>query len=263
MKLKVIACDVLFREISYWAAQSPHIIDTRFLRRELHNDPDDLRAEIQSEIDRDEGYDAIVLGYALCSNAGAYLRATRAPLVLPRGHDCITLFLGSRQRYDASFSQDPGTYYYTTGWIERAGTRVERTTEESDAAQGGIYQDYVTRFGEDSAKYLMETLHTWWKNYTRAAFIGMGLPLRERFEARARKQSAEVAREYGWDFQELSGDQRLFSLLVDANWDESEFLVAPVGTQIVPSYDDGVVRATTEHEPIPPRAKRILRVETL
>lgn len=263
MKLKIIACDVLFREISYWAAQSPHIIDTRFLRRELHNDPDDLRTEIQREVDAAEGYDAVVLGYGLCSNAGAYVRATKAPLVLPRGHDCITLFLGSRQRYDQSFGQDPGTYYYTTGWIERAGTRVERTTDDSDKSWDETYQDYVRRFGEDSAQFLMETLHTWWKHYTRAGFIGMGLPNRERFEARAREQAAEVAREYGWDFQELPGDQHLFASMVDGGWDDAEFLVAPVGTQIVPSYDEGVVRATTEHEPIPPRAKRILRVDNL
>ncbi len=263
MKLKIVACDVLFREISYWAAQSPHIVDTRFLPRELHNDPDDLRTEIQREVDAAEGYDAVVLGYGLCSNAGAYVRATKAPLVLPRGHDCITLFLGSRQRYDESFGQDPGTYYYTTGWIERAGTRVERTTEESDATRDEIYQDYVRRFGEESAQYLMDTLHTWWKHYTRAAFIGMGLPLRERFEARARGLAAGVAREYGWDFQELPGDQRLFASLTDGTWDDAEFLVAPVGSQIVPSYREGVVRATTEHEPIPPRAKWILRVDNL
>lgn len=263
MRLKIIACDVLFREISFWAAQSPHTIDTRFLKRELHNDPDDLRAEIQQEIDRSEGYDAVLLGYALCSNAGAYLLATKAPLVLPRGHDCITLFLGSRESYDASFNLSPGTYYYTTGWIERAGTRIERTTEEGDKTWDQTYQDYVARFGEESAKYLMETLHTWWKSYNRAGFIGMGMPGRERFEQRAREQAAEVAREYGWEFAELPGDQRLFAALVEGGWNPREFLIAPIGTQIVPMYDESVVAATTEHLPIPPRAKRILRVETL
>ena len=41
------------------------------------------------------------------------------PLVPPAAHDCITLFLGSRQRYMEYFQAHPGAYFKTTGWIER------------------------------------------------------------------------------------------------------------------------------------------------
>ena len=258
MRLKVIGCDVLFREISHWAARSPHTIDVRFLSRSLHNEPDDLRAALQAEIDVSEGYDAVVLGYGLCSNAAGYLHARKAPLVLPRAHDCITLFLGSRERYRESFDGTPGTYYYTSGWIERAGTRVERTTVEGQESRDRVYQDYVRRFGEENARYLMETLHSWWKHYTRAAFIAMRLPGAESVEAWAREQAREVAREYGWTYEEIQGDQGLLSRLVCGDWRPEEMLVAPPCSQIVPSYEENVVEATTELQPIPPRAPRVL-----
>lgn len=257
MKLKVISCDVLFREVSHWAARSPHTIDVRFLSRSLHNEPDDLRAAVQAEIDQTEDCEAIALGYGLCSNGAAYLRARQTPLVLPRAHDCITLFLGSRARYDESFDGSPGTYYYTSGWIERAGTRVERTTVDGQAAHDRVFQDYVARFGEESARYLMETLHSWWKGYTRAAFIEMRLPDAERFEAQARQQAQEVAREYGWTYEDLRGDHRLFARLVCGDWSAEEFLLVPPGHQVVPSYGPGVVAATTDFQPIPPRASRL------
>ncbi len=257
MRLKVVACSVLFREVSHWAARSPHTIDVTFLNRALHDEPDDLRAAIQSEIDRAEDYDAVALGYGLCSNGAAYLRARQIPVVLPRAHDCITLFLGSRERYQESFDGSPGTYYYTSGWIERAGTRVERKTVDGRASYDAVFADYVARFGEENARYLMETLHSWWKGYTRAAFIEMRLPDAERFEAAAREQAREVARDYGWTFEDLPGGHELFSRLVAGDWPHSEFLTVPPGQQIVPAYDERVVTATADFQPIPPRPSRL------
>ena len=40
-------------------------------------------------------------------------------LVVPRAHDCITLFLGSKERYLDYFQTHPGVYFKTSGWIER------------------------------------------------------------------------------------------------------------------------------------------------
>jgi hypothetical protein len=258
VRLKVIACDVLWRELGHWAARSPHLIDTQMLSRSLHNDPDDLRATIQAAIDASDSYDAVVLGYGLCSNGAAFVTAGKAPLIVPRAHDCMTFYLGSRERYQTSFDADPGTYYYTAGWVERVGTKEERTTPDGLHRRDEIYADYVRRFGEENAQYLFETLHTWWKNYTRTAFIAMGLPDAERFEAAAREQVVAVAREFGWDFEDLVGDQRLFRALTAGDWNDREFLIAQPGEQIVPSYHEDVLTATREHQPIPPRAQRII-----
>jgi hypothetical protein len=44
--------------------------------------------------------------YGLCNLALTSLRARAVPVVVPRAHDCITLYLGSRQRYDAGVRGD-------------------------------------------------------------------------------------------------------------------------------------------------------------
>ena len=90
MKLKLIACKVLFRELSRLAAESENQIDVTWLRQGYHNVPEKLRALLQAEIDavesgedphsndlREEDFDAILIGYGLCSNAAAGLTARR------------------------------------------------------------------------------------------------------------------------------------------------------------------------------------------
>ncbi len=39
-------------------------------------------------------------------------------LVLPAADDCISLLLGSRARYLEEHGAQPGTYYYTRGWVD-------------------------------------------------------------------------------------------------------------------------------------------------
>jgi hypothetical protein len=100
----------------------------------------------------------------------------------------------------------------------------------------------------------METLHTWWKGYTRAAFIPMRIPGTESVEGDARSQAASVGAEYGWEFEDLPGDTSYFRRLLAGEWDSDAFIVAKPGEQIVPVYDDRVVTATRGHQTIPPRA---------
>ena len=61
------------------------------------------------------GYDAILLGYALCGRGTEGLRAGKTQLVLPRLHDCIGLLMGSHQAYMAYFEGHPGVYYRSPG----------------------------------------------------------------------------------------------------------------------------------------------------
>lgn len=243
MRLCVIACNVLFRELSYTAAYSPHTIDVVYLDRRFHETPDELRQEVQSAIDAAEQvrypYDAILLGYGLCSNGLAGIQARQTPLIIPRAHDCITLLLGSQERYNQSFKEQPGTYYYTPGWCEREGTRKERTSVQGQAAREAIFQEYVEKYGAENAEYLMETLHTWYKNYSRAVYIHMGLVRFPDTEEQARK----VAAEYGWNFEETDGDMRLMRYLTDGDWPEADFLLVPPGYRTEGTYDDGVLKA--------------------
>src|SRR3972149_4695128 len=109
MRLLALTCEVLARSVYLCAARTPHVVDVRLNRRGLHDDPPNLRAILQAQVDEvGAPHDAGVLAYGLCGGATAGLRAGSVPLVVPRAHDCITLFLGSRARYAAEFMANPG-----------------------------------------------------------------------------------------------------------------------------------------------------------
>ncbi|MDZ7619481.1 MAG: DUF1638 domain-containing protein, partial [Patescibacteria group bacterium] len=117
-RLKLIACEILYREFCAAVARSTHRVDLEFLPKGLHdmgaagmNERISARlAEVDESV-----YDAVLLGYALCSNGLVGLTARTVPLVVPRAHDCITLFLGSKERYLEYFRAHPGVYFKTSG----------------------------------------------------------------------------------------------------------------------------------------------------
>ena len=112
MCLKLISCEVLTREMNEVVSRSPHSIDVETLEMGLHDLGVSMRPHIQERIDAVDGagFDAILLGYALCGRGTEGLRAGKTQLVLPRAHDCIGLLMGSRHAYQAYFENHPGVY---------------------------------------------------------------------------------------------------------------------------------------------------------
>ncbi len=253
MRLKVIACNVLFREICLCAAYSRNVIDMEFLEKGLHDEPDKLRSIVQTKIDEIDGrkYKAVVLGYALCSNSLAGIRARDIPIVIPKAHDCITLFLGSKESYKKHHDDVPGTYYYTSGWMERSGANMERKVRDT-AGLSKKYREYVEKYGEDNARYIIEIENSWVNNYSRAVFIDVGFMEFPEFEENVRK----LAEQSGWEYKKLSGSIKLIEKLVNGEWSEDEFLIVPSGGEIIPSYDNNVITFTQPQTlPAPPNGK--------
>jgi hypothetical protein len=238
LRIKVIACEVLFREVCWCAARAKATVDLVFLRRGLHSNPDTLRAAVQEEVDRaEEGQcEAVALGYALCSNGVAGLQAKGVPLVAPRAHDCITLLLGSKERYAKEFAGRPGTYYYSGGWIERGADQVPRSPEDG-AGLDVPFEELVRKYGQDNAEYLWEIQSGWVRNYTHAVFIDMGLGNTEQYRAYTRRE----AEQRGWSYGEMTGDLSLVQALVDGDWDEERFVVTRPGERIVACVGEGIM----------------------
>lgn len=246
MRLKVIACEVFFRELSALAARSPHSLDIEWLTKGLHDRGGAaMRARLQQSIDAAEDesparYEAVVLAYGLCNNGLVGLRSRRLPLVLLRAHDCLTAFLGSRARYAAYFAAHPGTYFRTSGWIERGG--ADGGPLGLPEQIGGLSLDYeklVAQYGEEDARVVMEELGDLTRHYTRLAFVRMGVEPDGRFE----RQAAEEAATRGWTLDLVDGDLGLLGRLLDGPWDTGEFLVVPPGASVAPSYDDDIIKA--------------------
>ena len=239
-RYKLISCEIIFREACLLAAQSEHVVDVEFLRKGLHDaGKETMLATIQEAVSgvSADDYDAVLLGYGRCNDGLVGLTAGELPVVLPRAHDCITFFFGSCRAYQEFFSESPGTYFRTTGWTERGAG-----DDDSVMAQLGLnrtYDDYVAQYGEENAKFIMESMGGWTENYKYLAYIEMGLELDEKYAQLAR----EEARERGWEFRLLKGDLRLLRALVGGQWDEDEFLVVQPGERVVADDDGGVVRA--------------------
>jgi hypothetical protein len=245
MRLLALTCEVLARSVYLCAARSPHVVDVRLNRRGLHDDPPNLRAILQAEIDEVAApYDAVALAYGLCGGATAGLRAGAIPLAVPRAHDCITLFLGDRARYQAEFTANPGTYWYVQDYLERTddGSAFAGVGAVSDASARATYEEYVAKYGEDNAVYLMEALGAWRSHYDRAAFVEMDVAAPEAAES-AEARARDDADRRGWGFAKLAGELLLVRRLIDGAWDPADFLVLQPGERLAMSYDDTVIRA--------------------
>ena len=193
-----------------------------------------LSARYDAALESSE-FDAILIGYGLCSNGIENIVARQTPLVVMRGHDCITFLLGSKERYKEYFDAHPGTYWYSPGWIE---DHVPPGKERYQL----IYNDYVAKYGEDNAQYLMEMEQSWFKQYTNAAYVGLF------GDYQAYKDFTKQCAEWlGWGYDELQGDPSLAKRFVEGQWDSEDFLLVPPGHRIRASHDERVVR--TEPEP--------------
>ena len=244
MKLKLISCEVFYREMCACVARSPHQVDIEFLPKALHDlRCADMQTHVQETLDAVDAknYDAVIFGYGLCNNGLHGLTARQIPIVLPRAHDCITLFLGNRQRYLDYFQNHPGVYFKTSGWIERgdASGVLSQFSIPTLTGMDMSYPDLVEQYGEDNAQFLFDTLCDTKKNYGQFSYIEMGIEPDDRFE----RQTRTEAEEKGWSFEKLKGDLHLIQGLVDGKWDDKDFLVVQPGQRVVAKYDEGVISA--------------------
>ncbi|MFB3785171.1 MAG: DUF1638 domain-containing protein [bacterium] len=242
MRLKLISCEIFYREMCAAAARSRNVVDVEFLPKGLHDiGCEKMLARLEEAVARVDvsKYEAVLLGYGLCNNGLVGLKAPSIPLVIPRAHDCITLFFGSKERYQHYFDAHGGVYFETTGWLERGRDSGELHQISIQKIQGlsQSFEELVARYGEDNARYLYEQLGDMTRNYKQITFIEMGLEPDGRFEAEARRMAAER----GWAFEKAPGDMGLIQRLLDGPWDEPEYLVVPPGWRVAAEYSDQIL----------------------
>lgn len=242
MKLKVIACKVLTRELYYLAYKSHNIIDIYWLKQALHNEPEKLRRTLQKAIydieAEDESYDAICLGYGLCSNGIVGIKSEKYSLIVPRAHDCITLLLGSKEKYQEIFhSRNGGIYWYSPGWIEHS---IQPGKERYDM----VYKNYVEKYGEDNAQYLMDMEQNWMKAYENAIYINWAQFDTVKYIEYTR-QCAEFLK---WRWDVVEGSDSLLRDMLEGHWDEERFLMVSPGKTIKPTYREDIISSSDNSE---------------
>lgn len=179
----------------------------------LHVNPIQLRSALQETIDASAtGFDTILLGYGLCSQAVVGLHANGCTLIVPKVDDCIAIFLGSDQAYKDQYRSEPGTYYLTKGWIEVGDSPFSE------------YDRVVEKYGEEKARRLMSRM---FRNYSRLALINTGQYELERY----REYCQCAAKRFHLRFEEIPGSNALIKKLLYGPWDD-DFVVAQPGETI-------------------------------
>jgi len=245
-RFKVIACRSMYREISFLVSQVKSACDVTFLPLGLHNNPKTLRETLRREIattspqrfayekgnlETGYDYDAILLGYGLCSRGTEGLSSPRYPIVIPRVHDCIAILLGSHRRYEELINQYRGIYWYSPGWIEHS-------LEPGKERYTLVYETYREKYGEDNARYLMQLEESWQREYHHAFYIRWGFPVDEAYEAFTR----ECAEFLGWEYRVVEGDKGLLRDLLEGRWDKERFVVLAPGETLEASGDACIFR---------------------
>lgn len=242
--LAVITCAVIEEELRHFARGLSQVVRFEVLPQGLHNEPARLRQVLQETIERVEAECApahIALGFGLCSRGIEGVRARGATLIAVRAHDCITLLLGSKERYAEYVAQHPGTYWYSPGWNRH---HVPPGPER----HARLLAEYREKYGEDNAGYLMEMEQHWMTAYDRAAYVDVGVGGDREADVRFTR---DCARWLGWDFDRQHGDPALLRDLLSGPWDEDRFLVVPPGASLQPTFDDRIFTVTGPSETPP------------
>lgn len=239
MKNIAIVCDVMKGEFERITPDDNHNnLDFIFLEQHLHDTPDKMRKKLQDEIDKiDDIYDKIILGYGLCSNGIVGLKSDKHEIIVPKVDDCISLFLGSKERYVEEFKNNPATYYLCRGWIEY-GSDPYRGYIVNAGKEDKIPKEWIRnkeRYGrrildEDTTKFLITQLMG---NYNRVVLIDNNdlEEIHRKYANDMAKFLSEVLNK-NIELVEIKGSTALLKKISGGNWDKENFIRVQKGERI-------------------------------
>lgn len=233
----ILACDVLEDEVRARIERlglQPRAL--RFLPMGQHDYPARLHDQLQSEVEQMEaaGCRRIILVYGLCSNSLLGISGRQAELILPRAHDCITLFLGSKERYADLMKQEPGTYWFSPGWCRGRRVPGPDHMQRLEAQYREQFED------EEDVEYLMEVEREKYAHYRVAAYTDLGDGSVESSMADTRETAAFL----GMEFVHHAGDDCLLNDLLTGPWDPGRYLIVPPGQTAAATVDESIIRCT-------------------
>lgn len=184
MRIAVIACDMIKREIETIVAGDPDITQLVFLEAALHIYPEKMRDEIVARIEALEGsVDAVFLGYGYCQSLKGIEELVSVPVVLPPHDDCIA-FLMTPERYAEETRTEVGTWFMSPGWAEVSAEMIIKELKLERAA----------RYGRDP----MEMAKRLFTHYRRGLFFNTTAENPEPYRQMAKK----FCDDFGLEFEE-------------------------------------------------------------
>ncbi len=189
-------------------------IEIHYVDQGLHLTPKNMPEVLHEKI-QEVGYATrIILGYGLCGNGIVGLASENMPLVIPRCHDCLALFLGSQATYTKMLFARPGTLYLTSGTFA---DRKDPLTRLEEA--------YVPRVGRKKAVWAMKTEL---RNYTHIALINSGGADVEAHRARTLENAAFFEKRY----EEIHVGLEYFEKLLLGPYTDEDFFILKAGEKV-------------------------------
>ena len=147
----VISCHMIENELLSLMEKHHVSWPVYFIPPDLHGDMDKLRDYLQNIIDSIKNVDGIVLTISRCGNATVGLKASSAPLILPRGADCVDLLLSEQHLEERKRPEK--SIYLTESWVVN--------TESTDFS----FPKLCEKYGEETAETIMKSMYENYKYY--------------------------------------------------------------------------------------------------
>lgn len=198
----LIACEVFRQEIlAFLSEEKLAFRQIEWLEMGLHDQPDLLRSKMQNRIqdweDKEE-VSRIYLAYGCCGSGLVGVRSEKKTIIIPKAHDCISILLGGPKPHSELLKKNPGTYFYTPGWIH------ERRVPGPDR-ENWLRKKYQELYPDDPEYVddLIDVDKEIFGQHNCAACINLvNDPETENY-------SKACAKHLGWSYQKLKGDRTL------------------------------------------------------
>ena len=241
MKNLAIVCDVMKNESEEFKKHNYANLDCVYMEQHLHDTPDIMRVKLQEEIDKvGDEYKNIILIYGQCSNGVVGLKSDKHEIIIPKVDDCISLFLGSKERYMEVFKKDPATYYLCKGWIEYGSDPYRAYlvwTDQEDKIPKEWFrakERYGKKYDKPMARLLITELL---KNYKKVILINNNdIDKIHRDYAEDMVAFMSDILEKDIELKEIKGSSRLFQMLIDGSWDNDEVIRIKPGQKIMQEH---------------------------
>jgi hypothetical protein len=215
----VLSCQVL-QDMLTSLLPAGLAVQVTYMDYGLHRVPAKMTPALQEVLDGIEEPSLVVLGYGLCGNGLKGLKAGKHTLLVPRVDDCISLLLGSHRAYIRQFEAVPGTYYLSKGWLESGSHPLKE------------YEEYVPRYGEKEAMWIMDQQY---QHYERVVLVAHSQEDLDAYRAQA-QEVARFCERWGMRYEEILGSdgyvRRLVQFAADPDQADGDFLVIPPGGDI-------------------------------
>jgi len=230
MRLKIISCAVMRRELRFAASRSPNSIDIEFVDQGLHEFPNKLQGILIKAISgiRSKDYDFILLNYGLCGKGTLDLSHSELPVVMHNCSDCIPLLLGDKQCHIQLVEGRPGIFWYSYGWIE--GFPLPGGSDYPEK-----YRKFYGRPIDEGSREVVEQVLM--ENYTHLACIyweELGQKMARSTKQYTRECQSTLCNRLNrnLEYEEHRGSPDLLERFVNGEWDSDDFLFIEPGKKV-------------------------------